>query len=120
MLRVLNAGMSKRPTTQKRKFQPSYIRQWRDHRSLTLEQLADRVDMTASYLSMLERGQRGYTQDTLEALAHALQTDAASLLMRDPSRDDAIWSIWDQAGKGDRQKIVDIAKTITGKTGTGG
>jgi DNA-binding transcriptional regulator YiaG len=120
MLRVFNGDMSKRPVSQKRQFRKTYIREWREHRGLTLEQLADRVDMTASYLSMFERGQRGYTQNTLEAVAHALQTDAASLLMRDPTRDDAIWSIWEQAGKGDRQKIVDIAKTITGKTGTGG
>jgi transcriptional regulator with XRE-family HTH domain len=72
--------------------------------------------MTASHLSMLERGERGYTQETLEALAHALQTDPASLLMRDPSDPDGMWSIWDQAKPGERQMIVDIAKTIT-KTG---
>jgi len=58
-----------------RKFRPTYLRQWRHHRGLTLERLAGRLDMTASHLSMLERGQRGYTQDTLEALARALQTD---------------------------------------------
>jgi transcriptional regulator with XRE-family HTH domain len=118
MSRVSNGRMSKRPISQKRQFQRTFIRQWREHRNLTLEQLAERVDMTASYLSMLERGQRGYTQDTLEALAHALQTDTASLLRRDPTGegDDAIWSIWDQAKPGERRMIVDIAKTIT-KTG---
>ena len=108
----------KRPIPQKRQFRRTFIRQWREHRSLTLEQLADRVDMTPSYLSMFERGMRGYTQNTLEALAEALQTDAASLLMRDPSKDTAIWSVWESAKPGDRQKIVEIARTITGKTGT--
>lgn len=87
---------------------------------MTLEQLADRVEITPSHLSMLERGIRGYTQNTLEALAEALQTDTASLMMRDPMKDDAIWSVWEQAKPGDRLKIVEIAKTITGKTGTGG
>ena len=52
-----------------------------------------------------------------EALAEALQTDAASLLMRDPTDDDAVWSIWDNAKPGERRMILDIAKTIT-KTGT--
>lgn len=107
-----NPGMTK-----PRKFRRTYIRQWRQHRGLTLEQLADRVDMTASHFSMLERGQRGYTQETLERVAEALQTDAASLLMRNPSDPDAIWSVWEQAKPGERRMIVDIAKTIT-KTGT--
>lgn len=110
-------GAMKRPAPTKRQFRKTYIRQWREYRTLTLEQLAERVEMTASYLSMLERGQRGYTQDTLEALAEALQTDAASLLMRDPTDDEAVWSIWEIAKPGERKMIVDIAKTIT-KTGT--
>lgn len=109
---------AKRAIPQKRQFRRTFIRQWREHRGLTLEQLADRVDMTPSHLSMLERGGRGYTQNTLEALAEALQTDAASLLMRDPTKDTAIWSVWEHARPGDRQKIVEIAKTITGRTGT--
>jgi hypothetical protein len=36
-----------------------------------------------------------------------------------PTKDDAIWSIWELAKPGDRQKIAEIAKTIIGKTGTG-
>jgi transcriptional regulator with XRE-family HTH domain len=101
----------------KRAFRRTYIRQWREHRGLTQEQLAARIDMTPSHLSMLERGQRGYTQDTMEIIAEALQTDVASLLMRNPEDPEAIWSIWEQAKPGERKLIVDIAKTVT-KTGT--
>jgi transcriptional regulator with XRE-family HTH domain len=101
----------------KRAFRKTYIRQWREHRGLTQEQLAARIDMTPSHLSMLERGQRGYTQDTMEIIAEALQTDVASLLMRNPEDPEAIWSIWEQAKPGERKLIVDIAKTVT-KTGT--
>lgn len=107
-----NAGMV-RPA----KFRKTFIRHWRQHRKLNLEQLAERLDMTPSHLSMLERGQRGYTQETLEAVADALQTDVASLLMRDPSDPDGIWSIWDQAKPGERKMIVGIANTVI-KTGT--
>ena len=95
-----------------RKFRRTFIRQWRHHRGLTLEKIADRLDMTPSHLSMLERGQRGYVQETLEAVASALQTDVASLLMRDPSDPDAIWSIWDQAKPAQRRQIMEIAKTL--------
>ena len=112
MRKFSNGGMPR--TT---RFRRTFIRQWRQHRGLTLEQLADRLEMTPSHLSMLERGQRGYAQDTLEALADALQTDVASILMRDPSDPDAMWSVWDQAKPAERRMIVDIAKTIV-KTGT--
>lgn len=106
-----NGGMNP-----KRQFSRTFIKQWRNHRGLTLERLADRIDMTQSHLSMLENGKRGYTQETLELIAHALQTDAASLLIRNPE-DDGIWSIWDNAKPAERKMIVEIAKTIT-KTGT--
>jgi transcriptional regulator with XRE-family HTH domain len=99
-----------------RKFRKTFIRQWRHHRGLTLEKLADRLDMTPSHLSMLERGQRGYTQDTLEAVASGLQTDVASLLTADPAEPEPIWIIWDQAKISQRQKIVEIAKTIIKKS----
>lgn len=110
-------GTMKRPVPKKRQFRRTFIRQWREYRGLTLEQLADRVEMTPSYLSMFERGQRGYTQNTLESLAEALQTDAASLLMRNPTDEEAVWSIWEHAKPAERRLIVDIAKTVT-KTGT--
>lgn len=116
MHRVFYGGM-RRPAPKKREFRRTYVRQWREYRGLTLEQLAERVEMTPSYLSMFERGQRGYTQNTLEAFADALQTDVASLLMRDPTDEEAVWSIWEHAKPSERKMIVDIARTIT-KTGT--
>lgn len=85
---------------------------------MTLEAAAERAKMTAGNLSAMERGAQGYTQSGLEALADAYRCDPGQLLTVDPTRDDAIWSIWELAKPGDRQKIVDIAKTIIGKTGT--
>jgi transcriptional regulator with XRE-family HTH domain len=71
---------------------PTFIREWRKYRGKTLEQLATDIEMTAGHLSMLERGQRAYTQDTLEKIAKALQTDAAALLSLNPLKPEAIWS----------------------------
>jgi transcriptional regulator with XRE-family HTH domain len=121
--RGFNQGMPQpprknpQPLPKPRRFRPTFIAQWREFRTLTQEQLAARLDMTQSHLSMLENGKRGYTQETLEAIADALQTDVASLLMRNPMADEAIWSIWEQAKPGERQMIVEIAKTIA-KTGS--
>jgi len=119
MFSVFNGGMGKKShaVSPRAKFRKTFIKQWREHRRLNQEQLAERLEMTQSHLSMLENGKRGYTQETLEAVAEALQTDAASLLMRNPTDDDAIWSIWDNAKNAERSLIVDIARRIT-KTGT--
>src|SRR5947209_16656746 len=94
------------------RFRPTFIRAWRQHRGLTLEQVADRLDMTPGHISMLERGQRGYTQETLEAVAAALQTDVASLLMRDPTDPEAIWTVWDQAKPAQRRQLLVIAQAL--------
>lgn len=107
----------------KRAFRRTFIREWREYagrmsgRPLTLEELADRVGTTHATLSRVERGITPYSQPLLEAIAEALGTDPASLLMRNPDDPEGIWSVWDQAKPGERQMIVDIAKTVI-KTGT--
>jgi len=90
----------------------TFIREWRHHRGMTLQRLADRLDMTPSHFSMLERGMRGYTQDTLEKVASALQTDVGSLLIRDPADPDIIWTIWEKAKPTQRKQIMEVARTI--------
>ena len=96
----------------------TFFREWRKYRGYTLEKAAELAGMTAGNISAMERGAQGYTQDGLEALAAAYRCDPGQLLNVDPNISD-IWSIWEVAKTGDRQKIVDIARTITGKTGTG-
>lgn len=61
-----------------------YIRQWRKHRNLTLEQLAGRLDVATSTLSQLERGKQGYSQAMLEALAVALNCESWELISVNP------------------------------------
>lgn len=114
---VYMAKRNDRQFGKKTQFRRTFIRHWREHRLLTLEQLADRVGTTHATLSRIERGLQPYSQPLLEAIADALQTDAPSLLMRNPGDPEGIWSVWDQAKPGERQMIVDIAKTVV-KTGT--
>ena len=104
----------KKPKQRRRTF----IRQWREHRGYSQERLGTILGTSGSMISRIENGQTPYTQDVLEALAEALMTDVASLLMRDPSDPDAVWSIWDQAKPGERKMIVNIARQVIGKTGT--
>ena len=103
----------KKPKQRRRTF----IRQWREYREYSQEKLGGMLETSGSMISRIENGETPYTQDVLEALAEALRTDPASLLMRDPTAPEALWSIWDHAKEGERQMITDIARTIT-KTGT--
>ena len=95
-------------------FRPTYIRQWRKHRRLTLEQLSERVGMSAGNLSNIETGKTGYGQDTLEALADALQCGPADLLMRNPTDPEAIWTLWENAKPAQRKQIIGIIMGLLG------
>ncbi len=97
----------------------TFIRQWREYRGYSQEKLAGMLDTSGSMISRIESGAVPYTQDVLEALAEALSTDVASLLMRDPTNPEALWSIWDQAQEGQRKIIEEVARSIV-KTGTDG
>lgn len=54
-------------------------------------------------------------QSLLEAAADYLETDAASLLMRDPTQPENIWSLWEHASIGERRQIETYAAFITGR-----
>lgn len=69
------------------KYRMTQIRAWRKHRNLKVAQLADIIDMTHGHLSMLERGERGYTQETLEKIAEALGVTTGQLLNEVPAAD---------------------------------
>lgn len=89
-----------------------YIREWRDHRGLTQEQMAERIGMSRAYLSMIESGKRRYDQPFLEAAAEVLRCQPADLIMRNPTDPDGLWSIWDQLTQPQRVQMVEIAQTI--------
>jgi transcriptional regulator with XRE-family HTH domain len=107
-------GMAKEP-----RFRRNFIREWRQSKHMSLEQLAARVPMDKGNLSKVERSLLPYNQEMLERLAEALGTEPASLLMRDPTAPEAIWSIWERANPGQRRQIESVAETLL-RTGTGG
>lgn len=101
-----------------------FIKQWRIHRGLTQDQLADRVGYDRTHVSKIEKGKRRYDQPFLEAVAEALNCTPADLIMRDPTAPGALWSIWDQIAPVDRPKAEEVATKVLEafkkKTGTDG
>lgn len=96
-----------------------FIKQWRKHRGLTQEQLATRLEVATSTISQLETGKQGYSQPTLEALADALGCQPADLLMRDPTRESAIWSIEEQLKTASPERRVQILAVVETMLKTG-
>lgn len=100
--------------------QRHFIRQWRKHRSLTQDQLADRVGVDRTYVSKIEAGKKRYDQPFLEAAAAALRCEPADLIMRDPTQPGSIWSIWEAIDADDRPQAARVLESFIKKTGTGG
>jgi transcriptional regulator with XRE-family HTH domain len=90
-----------------------FVRQWRKYRHLTQEQLAERIQTTHGAISQLETGRTNYTQGMLEALADALMCEPADLLMRDPTQDQMIWSLWDKLGEAQKRQAVRFIQAIS-------
>jgi len=56
------------------------VRRLRARKKLSQKALADKVGISVSYVSMLERGQRSPPLETIEKMAKALSVPPASLL----------------------------------------
>lgn len=98
----------------------TYLREWRKVKpGRTLEMVAAEMNMSQPQLGRIERGDSPYNQDLLEALADLYGCTVADLLMRDPTKPDNIWSIWDYAKPGEK-KLIEAAADAIVKTGTGG
>lgn len=98
----------------------TFLREWRRMKQgRTLDQVAAHLHMSQPQLGRIERGDSPYNQDLLEALADLYGCDVASLLMRDPTHPEAIWSLIDRAKPSERRVIQATIEAIL-KTGTEG
>jgi transcriptional regulator with XRE-family HTH domain len=94
-----------------RQRRPTFIRQWRQHRGLTVRQLAERLKTSAASISRLEMGDQPYSQEVLEAIADALACEPQDLISRKPGTE-TMWSLWEQAKPDERETITELARTI--------
>jgi transcriptional regulator with XRE-family HTH domain len=91
--------MAKRPP-QPRKPAPKapvrhYVKQWREYRGLSQEQLADRVDRSRGLISQIESGTTALTEDMIYALADALSCAPWDLLRVNPLKEGVLVDITD-------------------------
>ena len=69
-----------------------YLREWRNSRGLTQEQVAERLNTSKGQVSNWESGKRGMSAGVIEALEEALQLEPGDLFRNpaQPSADDLL------------------------------
>lgn len=97
-----NAQMSK-----KARFQYStYLRAWRMHRGMKLDDAAHSFGMTGQNLGKVERGLVPYDQELLEAAAHLYNCKPDHLLNRDPKAPSELWDTLANVSEAEAQFLV--------------
>lgn len=95
----------------------TYLREWRKHKGLSLEQASAAVGISHANLGRIERGLVPYNQDLIENLALLYGVDPAELLRIDPERveeRDQVLNFWDHASVAERRQIYRVVEAIAG------
>lgn len=93
------------------------IREERLKLNLTQEQLAEYVEISASYIGQIERGERNLTLDTLVRIANRLKVSIDYLLKDSVVLDDdniinQIKQLFDGKSALHKQMAIDVIKTM--------
>lgn len=68
-----------------------YVKEWRKHFGFSVDKLGEVAGISGSMISQLERGKTTYTQNTLEALARAMNLQPWQLLACGPDENAELW-----------------------------
>lgn len=72
------------------KLEPSYLREWRDYRGFTQEQVGEALEVDPTALSRIERGATPWDQFWLQQLSALYKCSIDDLINRDPRREKPI------------------------------
>ncbi len=84
------------------------LREFRKSAGLSLRELAAKADMSASFLSLVERGESSLSLTSLFGIARALDIDPAEVVGggHAPTQPSAEYGLWRNANRGDRRTVV--------------
>lgn len=97
---------------------PHYLREWRKHRRMTQQELADAINTSKSAISDLERFNLQLSPKWLNRIAPVLETQPGYILDYDP--DDIptdVIDIWQRIPDRDRERAARVLREFT-RTGT--
>ena len=73
---------------------PTYLREWRTYKKLTLEQVGKLIDLDKSALARVENGKSPYDQIHLQQLSEVYGVSIIDLLYTDPKRQIDVNAPW--------------------------
>jgi transcriptional regulator with XRE-family HTH domain len=92
-----------------------FIREWRRHRGLTQQGLAEQIGITRSYLSMIETGARPYRPEIVAAATAALGCTPEDLIEGGPAKADDILALWSHLTEAERADGLVALKDMFGR-----
>lgn len=92
----------------------TFLKEWRIFRGYTVEDLAEKAKMSAGNISAIENRKQGFSSEGLEKLADALEITWGMLLDVDPSKEPAMWALWQRATPEQRANITAVTKALVG------
>ena len=97
---------------------PHYLRQWRQFRGLTQQQLADAVNTSKTVVSEMERFNLQLSPKWLRRFAPVLRTQPGHIIDHDPADlDNDIIDIWSRIDEQDREQALRVLRSFE-RTGT--
>lgn len=95
----------------------NYLRQWRELKRLSQDELAEAAGTTKGVISLLENEKRPLSSKWLRKFAEILGTQPGYILDLDPTEmDPEIFKAWQSVRKEDRAQVLRILSTF--RTGT--
>jgi transcriptional regulator with XRE-family HTH domain len=98
----------------------TFIKAWREHRRLSQDQVAGRIEMSRENYGRIENGKIPYNQDVLEMAAIALNCSVSDLLEQDPrveSSIDELRALMSRATESDQRRVIAVVKTLLQNNG---
>ena len=78
--------MPKRKRIEDRQLDPTYLREWREHKGINQQKAAAAIGIDQAALSRIESGKVPYSQLHLQELSKLYGVTITDLLIRDPRR----------------------------------
>ena len=92
--------------------EPNYIREWRNHRGLTLDELGEMVGYAKNHISRWERSVRPITLDQLKMVADALDCTVYDLVYCNPEEAIEFFNLWAQLPEDKRAMFTKMVRGL--------
>lgn len=98
---------------------PHFLREWRQFRHMTQQELAEAIGTSKTVISEMERGNLQLSPKWLRKMAPVLETQAGYILDHDPADlDNDIIEIWGKIDEQDRDQAARVLRSFVKRTGT--